>query len=227
MTIESEVSEAEAVASDEPTPRRHSRSIGAIVATVIAGLGLLALAGWGIWTSVASTAVEGVRVVYDAQPVVCEGAEVGTTSDPESIEFLQPIIDLTPAMTCQLRIQVVNDGWSDVTVTTVGLRNMNVGNPLGIEAMFVNPNGQEMLDNPENVDALFDLAGDGIVVAPDEIVTFTAFFGYEGDAQMEQCSSTGWNPPFVTVTAPGATRDVSPSDEFFIWVGMGTEQDCA
>ncbi len=128
-------------------------------------------------------------------------------------------------MVCQLRIQVINDGWSDVTVTAVGLLEMGSDNVYGLRAQFVNPNGQEPIDTPEINAALFDIMG-GITVPAGAMQSFTAFFDYEGGAQMSECTSAGLRPPVVRVTALGATRDVRTPAEDTIWFQMGGFDEC-
>jgi len=222
MTLESDTTTAAPMRPGVWQEAPPSRRAATPVALGIAALVVLAFIAWGVWAAVA---LSGVRVVYDTQPVVCDGAQVGRTAQPEDSEFRQPIIDLTPGMTCELRIHVINDGWVDATVTTVGLRGLGAGNALGLVPRIVNPNGQELREQPDGGDALFDIMG-GITVAPGETATFTALFDYVGGAQLDQCTESGWNPPLVTVTAPGVTRDVSPSAESLIWVRMGAADDC-
>lgn len=225
MTLESAppASDIAPTAVTSSTDRRRKRVV--LAASALA-LGVLALVAWGSFSALAQSAVGGVRVGYDAQPIRCDGAEVALVPDVANIEFLQPVIALTEGMTCELRVQVVNRGWSDVTVTDVAALGMGADNILGLEAQLVNPNGQERSEATEENAAVFEIASDLIVTAG-ESSTFTIVFGYGGGAMLMQCSAQGWNPPLVTVTALGATREVAPGDENTIWAREGTAAECA
>lgn len=193
---------------------------------VVLGCALLALAlvAWATWSGVSSAAVGGVRVTYDAQPLACEGSELGTMPDAANPAFLQPAVALTPGMRCELKIQVVNDGRSDVTVTDVALLGLGNGNPLGIEAVLVNPNGQLRIPNDRGA-AIFEIEG-GITVPAGTTATFTAVLDYDGGAEMVECSAQGMNIPAVTVTSLGATREVQPPAEDMLWFHAGSFESC-
>lgn len=208
--------------AEAPVPKR-TRRLGR---RAIAGLALaaLVLVGWAAWARVSATAVGGVRVIYDAQPIVCEGSEVGVRPSAENPELLQPVVSLADGMRCELRIQVVNDSWSEVTVTTVGLEGLSSPNPLALEPAFVNPNGQERTDDRQT--AFFEITG-GIVVPAGGSATFTAVIDYGGGAEMVTCASQGWGVAVVTVTALGATREVRPAAEDVIWFQEGSLTSCS
>lgn len=211
-------------AADPGLQRRSRRNLALGLSAL--GIVVLGLIGWGAYSVTAQSAVNGISVVYDAQPLRCDGAEVGVVPDPSNIEFLQPVVSLTEGMTCELRVQVLNNGWSEVAVTDVTALGMGTGNVLGLEAQFVNPNGQTWRDAPEENAAVFEIDG-GIVVPVGESSTFTIVFGYGGGASMLACGAQGWNPPRVTVSALGATRDVQPGDENTVWAREGTAAECA
>lgn len=203
-------------------PRARRRpSPGTVIVLVLLAVALLA---WGGWTAVSSAATSGVRIGYDAQPMVCEGSEVGVVPSTDNPELRQVQVDLTPGMRCELRVQVLNDGWSDVTVTTVRLLGLAPGNPLGLELATVNPNGQAVSGDGE--DALADIA-DGIPVPAGTSTTLTALIDYPGGADMDACSSTGWNPPVVTVTAWGSSRELQPPESDSIWFREGSDTACS
>lgn len=97
------------VPREHPAPPRARRrpNLGIVIVLALVTVALLA---WGIWAAVSSAATSGVRVGYDAQPMVCDGAEVGVVPSTDNPELQQVQVDLTPGMRCELRVQVLNDG---------------------------------------------------------------------------------------------------------------------
>ena len=200
-----------------------------VVAITIAILFLLAAVGAGIWHLVAQSALAGVRVTYDAEPVRCQGAEVGVFPDlvpdgeyPDDYpwelyfddQFRTPLVNVAPGMTCALRIQVINDGWADATVSRIDLRFFGEIAGLAVAPVLVNPNGVGPHDTPDgsNIDASFDIEG-GIPVPSGATQTFTAVFEYRQNPAMGECGATTVNVPVVTFDSMGQARSASPSDD--------------
>ncbi|WP_353808987.1 hypothetical protein [Agromyces sp. SYSU T00194] len=193
---------------------------------IIGTLAVAALAAWAIWAGLGASALAGVRVVTDAEPLRCEGSAVHLTSDPWNSEFLQPMAELTPGMTCELRVHVVNGGWTDVTVREISLSGMGSGNVLGLRVEHVSPNGPEQSSRaPDAFDAHFEILG-GLVVPAGTSQVFTALVSYDGGAEMVECGSQGWNPVAVRVETSGASRVVRPADEYAIWFFEGDLAEC-
>lgn len=218
MAVDADAPAADDAAPPLPggAPRRRRRGI--VIGLVVAALAV------ATWAAISASAVGGVRVTYDAQPLVCEGSEVGVRPSSDNPELLQPVAVLAPGMRCELRIQVINDGWSDVTVATVGLEGLASPNPLALDPAFVNPNGQQRVDRDGT--ALFEIEG-GIVVPAAGSATFTAVIDYAGGAAMVSCSGQGWGVAVVTVTALGATREARPAAEDVVWFQEGSLSSCA
>ncbi|BDZ65610.1 hypothetical protein [Agromyces mangrovi Wang et al. 2018] len=218
--------EAQPGGADAAPPAPPRRRAGAVAGWIVAAIAVVALAGWAAWAALGASALGGVRVVYDAEPLRCDGSAVHLTSDPWNEEFLQPMAELTPGMSCELRVQVVNGGWVDVTVREVWLEGMGSGNLLGLRVDHVNPNGPEPLSQAdETFDAGFEILG-GLVVPAGMSQAYTAAIRYDGGAEMVECGSQGWNPVAVRVEALGASRLVQPADEFAIWFFEGDLAEC-
>lgn len=217
------------VATGAAEQRPTARGRGRIVAwAVVGGLALLAVVGLLVWQSVVQSALSGVRVTYDADPIRCQGAEVGVypgVADDDGDgalffdeEFQQAGVELTPGMRCALRIQVVNEGWTDIEVTEVFLRFFGEGSGLAFSDVMVGPNGQARLPLVESdgfvndIDAAFRIDG-GIPVSPEQPHVFVAVFDYAGDAQMAECSWMGVNVPVVTFQAFGQSATAAPRQE--------------
>lgn len=200
-----------------------------VVAISIAVVFLLAAVAAGSWHLVAQSALSGVRVTYDAEPVRCEGAEVGVFPDLEpdgeysedfpwelyfDDQFRGPLVNVAPGMTCALRVQVVNDGWADVTVTRIDLRFFGEVAGLAVAPVLVNPNGvgPHGTADGSNIDASFDIDG-GITVPGGATQTFTAVFEYRDNPAMGVCGATTVNVPVVTFDSVGQARSASPSDD--------------
>lgn len=109
-------------------------------------------------------------------------------------------------------------------MTTVRLLGMAPDNALALDVAMVNPNGQDV--SADGQDAVAEIAG-GITVPAGSSATFTALIDYPGGAQMVACSSMGWNPPVVTVTAWGASRELQPPESDSIWFREGSEATCS
>ena len=77
---------------DRPVTQR--RVVIIIVAAVVVGAILVGVIGWQI---AARSAVGGVRIVYDARPLVCEGAEVGLEPADPTADATEPANGLADA----------------------------------------------------------------------------------------------------------------------------------
>lgn len=203
-------------------------------------LAILAVVGVVTWQILAQTAVGGVRVVFDADPVRCEGATVSTTPDPPAVlageyredvyfddEFYEPRVEITDGMSCVLRLQVFNDGWAEVAVDAVGIPGMADRMLWPLQVSHVNPNGQAQLPDVEDA-AQFEIEGMSIPSGGRQ--AFLVIVEYTGDrTTMSECSSFRPRPPYIVAAAGGATRAVAPADGIGVWyrMGMSDGSDCA
>ncbi|WP_127473148.1 hypothetical protein [Microbacterium sulfonylureivorans] len=218
-TVEADVRAPADLAPPEPsTPR--GRAAG-LVLGVVAVFAAAALAGWHV---TASAALASVSLEYDAEPIVCDGADVGTLPSPMNDEFLWPAVALEPGATCELRIHVVNGGPQSVMVDAVTLAQLAPGGPTGLEVSFVNPNAQhgEAVDG----DHRFPVEG-GLPVDAGTIQTFIAVLTFAGESRYAECSSTAWAIPSVTVSALGQSRTVAAPAGREIWFHYGGFEECA
>ncbi len=216
---------------DRPVTQRR---VVIIVAAVVVGAILVGVIGWQI---AARSAVGGVRIVYDARPLVCEGAEVGLEPADSSDEyvgengfavdeqFYAPVVGVVPGMTCALRLHVVNDGWSDVEVRTVGLPSMDESRLSLVRPMFVNPNGQERLADTEGA-AVFAI--EGMTIPAHGSQAFTVMLeADEADADSyEPCSGELPRSPEVTIAALGVDQTVASPADFGVWYYDGPRSGC-
>ncbi len=229
MTITEERATAAA-----PEPPSRPRRRGRVVAwAVIASIAVLAVVGLLVWQSLVQSALGGVRVTYDADPVRCQGAEVGLfpgiTPDgeyPDDVpyelyfdeEFHRPLVDLERGMRCTLRIHVINDGWAEVRVTQLLLRHFGESSGLAVQAVGVSPNGSEPLQLtdsygfPDAIDAAFAIEG-GLGVPAGFSQMFVAVFEYGNDASMGTCGATSVNVPVMTVEALGQSATAAPTED--------------
>jgi|GEM_PF-1167610 len=241
MTVSAQDSEqdSEQTAAEPAAPRvsMPARRVGVRVAGVLT---VLAVVGVVTWQILAQTALGGVRVVFDVDPVRCEGATVGTMPDTPVLadgayrddvyfdeEFYEPRVDITEGMRCALRLHVFNDGWADVAVEAVGVPGMAERMAWPLRVSHVNPNGQTQLADVDDA-ARFEI--EGISIPRGERQTFLVIVEYSGDrTTMEECSSFWPLPPHVVAAAGGATRVVAPADGVGIWYRMGKADgsDCA
>lgn len=192
------------------------------VVLVVVALGMFA---FGLWRGDAHDSLSSVSVGYDALPVSCDDAPVLETAvDTEGGgQLLRPLVVLTEGMACTLRIQVVNDGPGEVAATQVSLEHMAPGSLLGLEAHFVNPNGQTRV-----VDAMTSgfLLADPVIVPAGGIATLEVVFSQVGVAEMVECSSMGLNLPTVTITTLGVEHMATPSVRDQIWFQQGHPDTC-
>lgn len=201
-------------------PRRRGRAAGPVVA-VVAVFAAAVLAGWHL---MASAALGPVSLVYDAEPIRCDGAEVGTLPSPANEDFLWPAVALEAGATCELRIQVVNDGPQPVMVDAVTLAKLAPGGVTGLEVSFVDPNAPQ--GEAVDLDYRFALEG-GFPVAAGSIQTFTAVLSFAAAPGYSPCSSTAWPIPTVSVSALGQNRTVPPPTGSQIWFLYGGFEECA
>ncbi|MHC2997706.1 hypothetical protein [Microbacterium sp. HJ5] len=209
------------IATDTPTPSAPRRRVG-WRATVIALAGLAA-AGCVAWQLVAGAALGGVTVLYDAQPITCTGAEVGVMPAAIHDEFLSQVVQLKHGARCELRIQVMNDGWAEVQIDAVTLRMLAAGNATDLEVPFVNPNGSAGV--VEGQDVVFALQGP-LVVGAGELQTLEAPLVYGGDPHHMECTSTSWSIPAVTVSSHGQTRVLEPPAHSAFAFLFGDVEEC-
>jgi hypothetical protein len=207
-----------------PSSPPKSKRAGVIIAVVLAAVVVFgSLIAWAVWAAVSQSAIAGVSVGYDSEPVTCTGTTVEhTTLAITGDEYRRPVIILDEDMTCELRIQVVNDGWTDVDIDSLTLTSLWEDNVTGLVPIMVNPNGPARTD--DEAGARFDMGTFGVPAGTTQ--TLTAVLEYNGDASMMQCAGQGWNIPLVTVSAMGAARGIQPPERDAIWVHKGTSEEC-
>lgn len=212
-------------------PRRRAALLALGVLAAVAVVGVVT------WQILAQTALAGVRVVFDADPVRCEGASVGTMPEAPVVadgayrddvyfdeEFYEPRVDIAEGMRCALRVHVFNDGWADVAVEAVGVPGMAEGMAWPLRVSHVNPNGQTRL---ADVDDAARFAIEGTSVPRGERQAFLIIVEDTGErVAMEECSSFWPLHPYVVAAAGGATREIAPADGAGIWYRMADGSDC-
>ena len=188
---------------------------------VVAAAGLLAVLA--IAAVLASrSAVDGVIVYQDAEPLVCEGEEVFPYSQDDAAGLAVPTVVLAEGMGCTLRVHLRNEGWADVTIDAVRLAMMGDFAQVDLDPVSVRPNGS----SPRTVDdddALVPLTE--VHLAPGQTMLLESRFRYGGDAVLDDCSSLSWSPTIVEFSAFGASRAVNaPLDVRF---ALQDPRECA
>lgn len=205
-----------------------------LIAVLAVGAIAVVVAGWQI---AAWTALGAVRIVYDARPVVCEGAEVGLQPSGASGEvtgdngfawdetFYSSVLWVEPGMTCAIRFFVVNDGWSEVDAQAVALPGMQEEHVSLVRPTMVNPNGQTRLADTDDA-AVFAI--EGMPVPAGEQQAFTVILeANAADADgYTDCSGFMPTPPEVTVSGLGVQRTVSSPEDSGIWFYAGPREEC-
>lgn len=204
---------------------------------ITAGIALVAaavvVAGWQV---AARSAVDGVRIVYDARPTACEGAKVSL--DPPSPsdsftgengfawdeDFYSPVIEVVPGMTCVLRLHVVNDGWSDVEVHSILLPGMDESSNSLVRPTFVNPNGQTRLADTED-GAVFAIEGMPVPAGTRQSFAVILEMNEEDADAFSPCTGSMPRSPEATVSALGVERTVPSPVDAGIWYYAGS-RDC-
>ncbi|BDV30331.1 hypothetical protein Microterr_09910 [Microbacterium terricola] len=188
------------------------------------GVVLAVVGAASAWWISSQVALSGVAITYDSRPLVCDGAEVGQIATWSDAEFYEPVVVLTPGMQCRLRVHVLNNSGSTISVDSVTLAMMGDDNALGVEPLMVNPNGQT---------ASFDEVGgvtftmfSPVHVAAGEDQLLEALIDYHGGARYEQCSAGGLNIPDVSVSVNGVSATKSPAEWNTIWFQQGSLADC-
>ena len=178
-----------------------------------------------------------MRIVYDARPVVCEGAEVGLEPAGSSDEFVggngfagdevfyAPVVGVVAGMSCGLRLHVVNDGWSDVEVRTVELPSMDESHLSLVRPIFVNPNGQARLADTEDA-AVFAIEGMTIPARGSQAFTVMLEVDEADSDSYEPCSGSSPRSPEVTVAALGVDQTVASPADFDLWYDDGPRSAC-
>lgn len=218
-----------AVAAGSPS-RRVARGV---VVAVVAGVAALALIGWFV---AAQVSLSSVRIVYDAAPVRCEGANVGLYAAdggdgaagevPFDDRFLSPVVDVTEGMLCAIRLHIVNTSWMEVEVTTVGVPMMGSEMSTPLRALHVNPNGQTRL--PDTVEGSAEFLIEGGITVPvggsqPLLVVIDASGVRDG---LGQCVALGPLSPYVVVQLADISRHVASADEDGIWYRRGSAAEC-
>ncbi|MEI2270053.1 hypothetical protein OHB93_12095 [Microbacterium sp. No. 7] len=221
----------------EPAPekkRGEPRSRALLIAAIAVGAIAVVVAGWQI---AAWTALGAVRIVYDARPVACEGAEVTLDPPGASDEFLSdggfagdetfysPVVGVEPGMTCGVRFFVVNDGWSEVDARAVALPGMQEEFVSLIRPTMVNPNGQMRLADTDDA-AVFAIEGMPVPAGDQQSFTVILEANAEDAGGYDQCSGFMPRPPRVTVSALGVERTVASPEDSGIWYSDGARSDC-
>ena len=193
--------------------------------------------GFVAWLVAIQVLLGSVRIAYDAEPVRCDGAEVGLypgydEDDPgQSLyfdeQFHDPLVELSPGGVCGIRMHVVNDGWADVVVEKVGMPMMDQTLSGPLDAVMVNPNGQTRLPDTENSAAEFLLEGP-IVVPAGATQSFVVVVEDSGDyAALGECTFVRTPGPYAVLTAATFTRQVdsAPTDGF--WYFRSGDEECS
>lgn len=217
-----------------PEKTRWSLSRRVVLITALAvGVIAVVIAGWQIaaWTAVGS-----VRIVYDARPIVCEGAEV--TLDPSGESdwfgagdvrwdetFYAPVVGVEAGMTCGLRFFVVNDGWANVDAVRVELPGMQEEFVSLVRPTMVNPNGQTRLVDAED-GAVFAIEGMPVPAAGQQSFTVVLEANPEDADGYEACSGFIPRAPRVTVSALGVERTVASPEDAAIGYYSGARAGC-
>lgn len=211
-------------------PRRRVLLIAALAVGAIA----VVVAGWQI---AAWTALGAVRIVYDARPVVCEGAEVGLQPSGASGEvagddgfawdetFYSSVLWVEPGMTCAIRFFVVNDGWSEVDAQAVALPGMQEDHVSLVRPTMVNPNGQTRLADTDDA-AVFAIEGMPVPAGEQRAFTVIVEANAEDADGYTVCSGFMPTPPQVTVSGLGVQRAVSSPEDSGIWFSAGPRDEC-
>ncbi|WP_344059235.1 hypothetical protein [Microbacterium pumilum] len=222
VTVDAAHSPAPAEEPAEPPTRDPQRRLLRWV--VLGVVGALSIAG-GAWWITAQSALSQVSVAYDLQPVVCDGAEVGQRADGPESEFYNPVVVWTPGMECRLRIHVLNNSWSEITIDSVTLAMMGEDNLQGLEPRAVNPNGFTSTSEQYG-DITFTMTGP-LHIGPGDDQLLEAVIDYRGGAQYRHCDALGLHTPDVSVSAIGVTETKTPPAWSTIWFQQGSLKDCA
>lgn len=202
--------------SPTPSPSRRRALAWALVGSVLIG-------GPLIWHLVASQTLDEVGLVYDQEPIACDGATVESRPSSDNPNFVHASVVLTEGMSCRLRMHVANRSGSPVVVEDVTLLGLAPGNVLQIDVQFVNPNGQH--GEGVDFDYRFPLTG-GIAVAPGAIETLEAVLSYEGGTALSECTAQGWRIPSITVSALGQSRVLESPPNSEVFFSVGSVADC-
>ena len=214
----------------EARVRRRAILIAALAVGAIA----VVTAGWQI---AAWSAVGGVRIVYDARPVACEGAEV-TLEPPGASDdllgdggfawdetFYSSVVGVEPGMTCAIRFFVVNDGWSDIDAQAVALPGMQEEYVSLVRPTMVNPNGQTRLADTDDA-AVFAIEGMPVPAGAQQSFTVILEANAEDAGGYDRCSGFIPRPPRVSVSVLGVQRSVASPEASAIGYYAGARAAC-
>lgn len=214
----------ETIEADPPaTVEARSPSRKTRTRTGLIVVGIVLVAAITGWLAIAASALGGVSVEYDAQPLSCDGADVGTTPSIEDEESSDVAVVVTDGATCELKFQVINDGSADVSVEAVTARNFAPGNPAGAVVSYINPNAP--LGEAVEQDYRFALEGP-ITVPAGAVQTFSIVFTFADEPRIGRCSASGWPIPAATVTAWGQSRTVESSPHSLVMFQVGGFDEC-
>lgn len=191
-------------------------------------LGIIAVLALG-WFVTAQSAVRGVTVFQDAQPVVCTSVPVTSTdtplldAEPGTADAHLPTVVLQPGQQCTFRLYVLNEGWATVEIDGVHLPLLGDGSALGITQVsaLLNPAADLHNDEPQ-MDAFAGIQG--VSVPPGSSQLVEVRFAYDGGAQLGQCGAVTASPLSVQVSALGATA--TPTSAMPIIYHRGDPADC-
>lgn len=200
------------------SPSRKTRTRRGLIV-----FGIVLVVGFAGWLAIAASALGGISVEYDAQPLSCDGTEVGTIPSVEDEDSRDLAVVVTDGATCELKFRVINDGWAEVSVDAVTARGLAPGNPAGAVVSFVNPNAQF----GEAVDGDYRFAVEGLITVPAGAVqTFSIVYTFAGAPRIGRCSASGWSIPAATVTALGRSRTVESSPHSLVMFEVGGLEEC-
>lgn len=197
-------------------PTRAKRTILAVL-----GAAVVALVGWQV---VVQSALAGVRVVYDALPVACEGGEVGLApaianddlGGADGFFFDEQMhhiaIDVQPDLDCGIRVHVVNDGWATVGISEATLPGLGESVNSLVVPVSVSPNP---LGGPIDREGDAVLLMDGLLVAPDtsQVLVFRVQSNPSDDDAFTECGAVTPLGPRIVVTVWSAVRQIAAPPE--------------
>ncbi|QKJ20197.1 hypothetical protein [Microbacterium hominis] len=207
-------------ATDEPRSPRRWRSRLADVLAVLAVAAIVA--GVIGWQATARSALGAVSVTYDAQPVECDGADVGLRPADDGETFLVPVVPLQAGLECRLRVQVVNESAMSVDLESMTIAAFGELSALDMSVGVLQPTGIEF--DASDVDAVATLSDE--VIGPGTTTTYVVGFTNGGDALMDECAAMGTVLPTAVVSALGVTEALRPASTQMTWFLQGSPADC-
>lgn len=187
---------------------------------VTAGVLILACAAWWV---IGATTRSLVHLEFDAGPVICDGAEVGTAPASDE-DFLSPKVQLAGPATCSIRVHVVNDGWTDASIDAVHLPYMVERSAWGLVAQSVSPNGAPGVMAEDGLSVTFPLTS--VVVQPGTAELLQVNVDYRPVSTFGSCVTVWASSPIVEISALGVASSIVPDERASIQWQNGTNESC-